>query len=373
MKIAIVHDFLREYGGAERVLESLHELYPQAPVYVAFYDQKALGIHWQRFADWDLRTTWFAKIPGHKKLYSPLRFLAPAAFKALDLSEFDVVISSSNAFEAKAVQAPNGVHICYCHTPPRALYGYSTMSSWKRNPIFRFFGELINHYMRMADFHAAQQVDVLVANSHETERRIEKFYRRQSHVIYPPVRVPSEKPATEFGQYYFFVSRLGLQKHPEMAVEAANRLRRPLKLAGAGPMFEYLETNAGSTVELLGPVSDDELAELYRHARALIFPVEDEDFGITPVEAMGYGVPVVAHRSGGPMETVIPGKTGVLFDELSTEGVMAGIKGLELLLEKKALSRAEIAKWAAKFSKENFQKQIIALVSQASKSPKPRR
>ncbi|MDQ5951465.1 MAG: hypothetical protein QG639_746, partial [Patescibacteria group bacterium] len=192
MKVALVHDYLREYGGAERVLESLHQLFPDAPVYTAFVDENALGIHWQKFKDWNIKQTWISDIPFHKIAYSPLRLFAPAAFKDLDLSSFDVVISSSNAYFAKAVQVPNGKHICYCHTPARSLYGYSTMSDWRSNPITRIGGSLINHYLRMVDFEVAQKVDTFIANSEETQQRITKFYRRNSTVVYPPVNVPEK-------------------------------------------------------------------------------------------------------------------------------------------------------------------------------------
>lgn len=331
--IALVHDFLREYGGAERVLEALHQIFPDAPVYTAFVDQRALGKHWQRFASWDIRSTWFAKLPFHKKLYSPLRFLAPHAFASLDLSQYDIVISSSNAFEAKAVLSKRSelgkrppCHICYCHTPPRALYGYSTMSAWKKNPVIHFFGNLINHYMRIIDFQVAQKVDLFLANSEETAKRIGKFYRRQSQVVYPPVAV--EQIAKLAGkpqplvkrQYYFYINRLGLQKHPEMAVAVCNKLNLPLKIAGAGQMLEQLKAMAGPNIEFVGVPNDQQLAKLYAGAKALLYPVEDEDFGIIPIEAMSAGTPVIAHNSGGPSQTVI----GV--GEVSKNGVGVGSK-----------------------------------------------
>jgi glycosyltransferase involved in cell wall biosynthesis len=363
LKIVLVHDFLREYGGAERVLETLHEMYPQAPVYVAFLDKKALGIHWQRFADWDIRETWFAKLPFARKIYSPLRFFAPHAFKSLNLAEYDVVISSSNAFEAKAVRAPRGVHICYCHTPPRALYGYSTMSSWKKNPLFKFFGEIINHYMRMEDWYAAQKVDHFIANSTETQRRIAKFYRRESTVIFPPVHMAKkEKSTTAKRSYYFYLNRLGLQKHPELALAACNQLGVQLKLAGSGAMENQLRATAGPTVEVLGAVSDDQLVELFAGAKALLYPVENEDFGMIPIEAMSHGVPVIAHRSGGPMETIVEGKTGLFFEELSVEAMAAAIKRAS----KMSFDSASIRRHAQKFSKENFIAQLQKLVSQVA-------
>jgi glycosyltransferase involved in cell wall biosynthesis len=369
IKVALIHDFLREYGGAERVLEELHKIFPQAPIYVAFLDKQALGQHRARFEDWDIRQTWFAKIPAHKRFYSPLRFLAPKSFASLDLSEYDLVISSSNAFEAKAVSASSGRHICYCHTPPRALYGYSTMSNWKKNPIVKLGGQLINHYMRVSDFNAARQVDYFLANSEETQARIKKFYRRESTVVYPPVAVEKIKARAQNSQpkdYYFYIGRLGLQKHPEIAVKICTKLNLPLKLAGTGPMLAKLKQLAGKSVEFLGAVPDDQLWQLYSEAKALLYPVEDEDFGIVPVEAMAAGTPVIAHRSGGPSYTIKTGKTGK--QGKTSKQVRTGLFVSDFKLEswEQALqkfqsiqfNRKEIQQEASKYSTKKFHQQI---------------
>lgn len=367
-KVALIHDFLREYGGAERVLEAFHEIFPQAPVYTAFFDKQALGSHWQRFADWEIRQTWFSKIPGHKKLYSPLRFLAPKTFADLDLSDYDLIISSSNAFEAKAVKNPQGLHICYCHTPPRALYGYSTMSNWRKNPVIKFFGQIINHYMRVVDFKHAQQVDYFLANSEETQARISKFYRKDSTVIYPPVSLALnqakllklKKQAAQ--DYYFYIGRLGLQKHPELAVQACSQLNLNLKVAGTGPMLDELKAKAGSTIEFLGSVRDEDLAKLYAGAKALLYPVEDEDFGIVPIEAMLAGTPVIAHYSGGPKYTVKPNQNGLFFQELTADGLMQAIQEFEKLESKAVFIAKDIAETASKYSQPEFAKNISEFI-----------
>jgi len=345
----------------------LHELFPTAPVYVAFADPHAMGAHWQRFAGWDIRQSWLTRLPGYKKLFSPYRVFAPQFFSQFDLSEYDLVISSSNAYFAKAVKVPNGKHICYCHTPPRALYGYSTLSDWQRKPVIGLLGKLLNHYLRVVDYQIAQKVDVFVANSEETRRRIAKFYRRDALVIHPPVDVSIEQPQRlsttqhEVG-YYVYVNRLALAKHPEMAVEACAKRRLPLKVVGQGKMLPQLKQLAAryqaQTIEFLGGVSDEELHELYSGARALLYPVEDEDFGMVPVEAMGHGVPVIAHASGGPLETVIDGQTGILFDELSTSGLLAAIERFEKL----HFSPISIHGFAQQFNKQQFQRKILQLV-----------
>lgn len=360
IKVALVHDYLREYGGAERVLEALHEVYPDAPVYVAFKDEQALGIHWQRFKSWDIRESWLTKIPFYKKLYSPLRIWAPNYFEAFDLSEYDVVISSSNAYMAKAVKVrPDAIHVCYCHTPPRSLYGYTTMSDWRRNPLTRWVGTLINHYLRVVDFQIAQRVTYFIANSKETQRRIMKFYRRDSTVIYPPVNIPTKLARKSLGEYYVYVNRLALAKHPELAVQVCTQLQLPLKVVGTGKMLEELKQMAGPTVEFLGAVSDDKLNQLYAGAKALLYPVEDEDFGIVPVEAMGHGVPVIAHESGGPKETILEEKTGLFFQELSARG----LKEAMLLADSYHWSPAAIHQHAEKFSLPAFKKNIQKFIA----------
>ncbi len=363
LKVALVHDYLREYGGAERVVEAFHELFPSAPLYTAFVDAKALGIHWSSFSDWDIRETNMNKLPFYKKFFSPYRVFAPQAFKALDLSEYDVVISSSNAYFAKAVTTENGsskaIHICYCHTPARSLYGYTTMSNWKQNPFTRFFGTLLNHYLRVVDFKIAQQVPYFIANSKETQRRITKFYRRDSVVMYPPVDVPESSPRDIKGEYFLYVGRLAASKHVELAIQACTQLGLSLKVVGSGKGSEYLQELAGPTVTFEGSVDDATLHRLYENAKALIFPAEDEDFGIVPVEAMGHGVPVIAHKSGGPMETVIEDKTGLFFTDLTVASVVSALGRFE----KKQFSRKTIYAHALRFSKERFKKEMLELIN----------
>lgn len=366
MKIAIVHDYLREYGGAERVLEALHELYPEAPVYVGFIDWQSLGIHADRFKDWQIKETWIHHLPLYKKLYSPYRIFAPKAFAALNLAEYDVVISSSNAYFAKSIRVPNGKHLCYCHTPPRALYGYSTMSNWKANPFTRVIGSIMNHFLRVVDFNAAQRVDQFIANSKETARRITKFYRRESLVIHPPVafadwvlqnKVKLVDRADR--KYFLYVNRLALAKHPELAVQVCTQLKLPLKVVGEGKMLTGLKEMAGPTIEFLGGVDDEQLRTLYAGATALLYPVEDEDFGIVPVEAMAFGTPVIAHNSGGPRETCLDGMTGVLFDTLTVDGLQAALKRFTKL----TFPPAQVQKYVKNYSTATFTSSVQKLVN----------
>lgn len=364
LKVALVHDYLREYGGAERVVEALHQLFPSAPLYTAFTDPEVAGVHWQKFADWEIHESWLSKIPLHKKLFSPLRIFAPNYFASFDLSGYDVVISSSNAYFGKAIHT-TGKHICYCHTPARSLYGYSTMTDWESKPMTRVLGNLMNHYLRVVDFRVAQRVDQFVANSVEVQRRIKKFYRRESVVIYPPVKVAAKlAPAPKLGEgeapYFLYVNRLAFAKHPEMAIEACTKLGLRLKVVGDGKLLPKLKALAGPTVEFLGAVLDEELNKLYAGASALLYPVEDEDFGIVPVEAMGHGVPVLAHRSGGPQETIVDGKTGLFFDELSTDGLIETIQRFQHT----KFDRAKIHQHALLFSEEKFRERMLELIEE---------
>lgn len=373
LKVALVHDYLREYGGAERVVEALHEMFPDAPLYTAFVDREALGIHWERFCTWDIRESIAAKIPfiHHNIVFSPLRIAAAYFFEGFDFRDYDVVISSTQMYMSKAVlTAPSTLHLCYCHTPSRSLYGYTTMSNWKKSPLIRMMGELINYRLRTVDFMTAQRPDVMVANSKEVQQRIKKYYRRDSVVIYPPVSVveahtsnskiseSTEDSKLKTQSYYLYAGRITMSKHVDLAVRACVKLGRNLKVVGTGKGLEYLQGLADHHVEFVGSVSDEQLQQLYAQAKGLIFPSEDEDFGIVPVEAMMVGIPVIAHASGGPLETIIDGKTGVLFSELTTDGLVHALEKFESLKFDSKL----IQKHAQQFSKENFQKKIQTLI-----------
>lgn len=379
MKVALVHDYIKEFGGAERVLEALHEVYPDAPVYTSVYHPKFLGPHRQRFKDWDIRTSWLQHIPFSHKLISPLRLLAPFVFQSFDFSQYDVVIvSATGAFESNMIRTKNSelrtkkpVHVCYCHTPPRYLYGYATAREWKNNVVFRALGEFANHFLRMVDFTASQRVDYFIANSEEVKGRIKKFYRKDAVVIYPPVDAAFSKIASsvQLGnqklnakRYFLAGGRLARPKHIDLIVRACRELDVPLKVFGkafAGYGDELKELG-GSKTEFVGEVSDEEKLELMQNAKAYIFASEDEDFGITPVEAMACGTPVIAYRSGGVLESVIEGKTGLFFDELTVESLKKTIKHFDCSNDR--ITSENCRRQAQKFSKERFKKEMKAFI-----------
>lgn len=369
MKIALVHDYIKEYGGAERVLETLHEIWPDAPIYTTVYLPKFLGPHRKRFTRWDIRPSLLQYIPFKGKLLSPLRFIGSRIFGGMDLSKYDIVIVSA----AGTFVSPNLIktgkktlHICYCHTPPRYLYGYPTAAPWNEvwwRKILKLFGQVPMHFMRMTDFEAAQLPDYFIANSKEVAARIEKFYRRDSIVIYPPVDIPSiSHRLLPIGRrnYYLAGGRLARPKRVDLAVRACTKLKLPLKVFGkefAG-YGEELKKIAGPRVEFLGEVTEEEKWKLMAGARAFIFPAEDEDFGITPVEAMAVGTPVIALRSGGVVESVIEGKTGVFFEEPKVESLIGAIRKFN----RTKINSENCITQAKKFSKERFKKEIRKFV-----------
>lgn len=360
MKVALVHDYLREYGGAERVLEVLHEIFPDAPVYTAYYNPKGLGVNASRFASWDIRTSWFQNFPFANKLLSPFRIFGPKMFESFDLSEYDLIISSSSATHlAKSViKRPGALHISYIHTPPRFLYGYTTSFNYKKHWWTRIGGEIINHFMRVLDFEVSQRPDILIANSENIRRRIQKFYRRDSVVIYPPVELEEFRNVGQRVRKYFLsLNRLARSKGTEITVEACTKLNLPLKVAGSGSELERLTKIAGKSVEFMGEVTDEERVKLLAGAKALIVASEDEDFGITSIEAQAAGTPVIAVAAGGYLETVIEGKTGTFFDKATVESLMEVLKKFDPSKYKEE----DLKKNAAKFLKENFKLSIAKL------------
>lgn len=377
MKIALVHDYLKEYGGAERVLETLHEIYPEAPVYTSFVDWGNLGPHADRLKKWNIKKSWMHYLWPIKKLHSPLRFLTPLVWKYFDFSGFDVVISSSGWYMSKGITVPEKcTHICYLHHPPRHLYGYTTSIEWQKYPLVRIYASIVNHFLRIYDFESSQKVNYFIVNSKETQKRCWKFYRRDSIVIYPPVETQSsnvkaqnQNSKLKTREYYLCVSRLARAKHIDLAISACQKLGVPLKIVGKGRDEEYLKSQVAShksQVEFLGEVNDDELDKVYQGAKALIFPSVDEEFGIVSVEAQAHGVPVVGLRSGGIPETLIEGKTGVLFDELTVESIILAIKQLEKL----KINKEDCIKNSQRFSKERFIKEIKQFVNHCYHVPK---
>jgi glycosyltransferase involved in cell wall biosynthesis len=365
MKIALVHDYIKEYGGAERVLEALTEIFPEAPIYTAFYDSK--GTAYERFKNKKIITSWVQDVPFFvTKLHSPLRFLAPFIWESFDLSEYDVVISSASWYITKGLKKHFGknhfIEICYCHTPPRWLYGYTTSVNFQKHVLIRAYAAIVGHFMRLYDFKAAQKVNFFIANSQEVASRIKKFYRRDAVVIYPPVGLPKISDIKR-QDYYLIVSRITGAKGLGMAIEAAKKAGFKLKIAGSPSGYYSLPENSNKNIEFLGQVTDEELVRLYKRAKAFLALSKDEDFGITPVEAMLCGTPVVAFNGGGYRETVLDKKTGLLFNDYSIDGLIKAIREFEGL----KIDPKDCINQAQKFSKERFKKEILNFVQEKLK------
>ena len=359
IKVALIHDFLTEYGGAERVLEALVKMYPSAVVYTAYVDRRKFGKNGRYLTDSVIISSVFQKIIFFKKLISPMRVFAPLVFRHFNLDDFDLVISSTNTYFAKAVVVRNGLHICYCHTPPRYLYGYPTARNWKKSLVGRLIGELMNFALRQVDFSVSQKPNVMIANSKEVQARIKKFYRRDSVVVYPPVEV-GDYQVKSGGSYYLVVSRLARAKRVDLAILAAKRLKIKLKVVGTGVELDSLKKIAGSDTEFLGFVPDKNLWEIYAQAKAFLFTAEEEDFGMTPVEAMLMGRPVIALNQGGVKETVVDGSTGVLFENADVDDLVRAIKRFE----KMSFNIDDIQKHARKFSRKVFEAKIKKIVKE---------
>ncbi len=356
IKIALVHDFLTEYGGAERVLETLVEMYPSAKVYTAYFDKTKFGKGGIYLTETEIEGSLFQNIPLFPKILSPMRIFAPMVFRKFDLNGYDLVISSTNTYFAKAVNF-DSVHICYCHTPPRYLYGYPTARNWKKSFVGRVVGEFMNFWLRQIDFNVSQKPTVMIANSKEVQKRIKKFYRRNSIVVYPPIDTnKAQKP--QKGEYYLVVSRLARAKRVDLAVRAAKKLNTKLLVVGTGIEMEGLKEIAGNKTKFLGFVPDNELWKVYSKAKAFIFSAEEEDFGMTAVEAMAAGKPVIALRQGGVKESVVEGETGIFFDEATVESLVNAIKQFE----KMKFDTNKILNQSKEFSKEKFEEGIKAVI-----------
>lgn len=329
-KIAIVHDWLTNMGGAERVVLALHKAFPNAPIYTSMYDPEKMPL----FADCDVRTTDLQNLPGPlKKLHKLFPTLRGRAFRKLDLSEFDIIISSSSA-ESKQVRKTreNQVHICYCHTPIR--YYWSHYDEYKKDPSMGELNWLVRLAMpvlvpsqKKADYKAAQNVDVFIANSNEVRERIKKYYDKNSTVVFPPIdidRFAKYAPNKDRGGL-IAVGRQVPYKRIDLAVEAANKLGADLDVYGRGPEHDRLVEMGGETVSFRTDATDAEIAEAFGNASAFLFPAE-EDFGIVQVEALAAGCPVIAYKKGGALDIVTDGVTGVFFDSQDVDSLTNAIE-----------------------------------------------
>lgn len=349
-KIAIVCDWLTNMGGAEKVIHSLHRLFPKAPIYTTLYDPKRM----EGFEKATIYTSFLQRIPYSQKKHPWFLNAMPLAIESFNLDEYDVVVSSSHSVAKGVVTKPETIHITYCHTPMRYAW-----EPWELEFRLKSFPQFLHnsikkkiHKLRIWDRLTADRVDHFLVNSNYIAQRVKKYYRRDSTVIHPPINIDGFA-SSEPKDFYLMVGRLIPYKRFDLVIETFNKLNKPLVIVGSGPEEASLKKMAKKNVTFKGRVDDQELKKLYSEAKALVFP-QLEDFGITPVESIASGRPVIAYQKGGAQDTVIEGKTGVFFAEQTQESLIQALDQFE----KQEWNSKEIVKHAKKFSDERFQKEI---------------
>lgn len=359
MKVALVHDYLLKLGGAERVLKVFAEMFPNAPIYTLFYDEKKVNKVFPKERVKPSRLQKFYKLLGGRHRF--LVHLLPKAIEDFDFEEFDLVISSSSAY-AHGVLTPLATrHLCYCHSPMRYIWDYC--NEYRQENAIKGFKALLyaplTKYLREWDFLSKDRPDMYIANSQTVKNRLNKYYKLDSEVIYPPVDVDRFRASEKHENYYLIVSTLTPYKKIDLAVQLFNKIGRRLVIIGDGPSKAYLQDIAGDNIDFLG-FKDDETVKTYmENCRALIFPGE-EDFGIVPVEAMACGKPVLAYAKGGVTETVISGKTGEFFFEPTVESMEDGLA--RLLYNERFYRPHTIRRHTFYFSREVFEKKIRNMI-----------
>ncbi|MBI2414843.1 glycosyltransferase [candidate division WWE3 bacterium] len=365
-KIAIVHDYLVQHGGAERSVEAIAQIFPEAPIYTAIYKPKKVGgIFSSRkvYTATKGANTLFNIFPIFAKYFT---FLIPMFFENLNLDEYDIIISSSSGYAKGVLTKPRQLHIGYIHTPPRFLYGYSVESTKRNAWYYKPVVMIVDHFLRVWDFVAAQRPDFLVANSKTTRDRIRKFYGRDAIVINPPVEIDDTKIERNSLEppYYYALGRLVAYKNYDLIIEVFNILGLPLKIIGTGPEEAKLKKIAKSNIKFLGRSNDLERNTVIENSLGYIFPVVEEDFGIVVVEALTHGKPVLAHRSGGPTEILREGKDGMFVDDLNLPNFVDKMREFDKAVRNKNFDPIDIKKNSAKYSKQRFQNELYEFVMQ---------
>jgi len=356
MEVALVHDFFCNLGGSDAVVQALHQLFPEAPVYTLLvYDRNRQA---ELVQGMKLRTSFIQRLPLAGRIHQPFLPLFPLATESFDLRGYDVVISSSHSCAKGVITPPETLHICYCHTPMRYAWDMYFEYTWRMGRLTRLVTALVMHYIRQWDVSSSARVDHFIANSRFVARRIWKYYRRKATVIHPPVDTAYFTPGDEREDYYLVVSRLTGYKRIDLAVAAFNRLGYPLRVIGNGPESRRLQSMARPNITFLGHQPRRVVREHLARCRALVFPGV-EDFGIVPVEAQAAGRPVIAYASGGALETVVNGVTGVFFQEQNPAALCAAVGAFE----QTTFDREIIRNHALKFDATRFFQEMRAFVA----------
>lgn len=367
MKIALVHDYLVQYGGAERVLECFAELFPYAPIHTIVYDKEAMhGV----FEGKDIRTSYLQKFSLARRRHRFFPLLMPIAIEQFDFSKYDIVLSDSSSYAKGILTNPDTLHVCYMHTPMR--YAWDDCQRYTQEFGFpQFIRQLVPfamNYIRLWDRVSADRVDKYLANSNFVARRIKKYYRKDAEVIHPPVSVGSFYIAEKQQDYYLMVGRLIAYKRHDIAIQAFNKLGFKLKIIGRGPEMKRLQKMAESNIEFLGRVSEEDLAKYYAECQAFIFP-QEEDFGIVAIEALASGRPLIAYRGGDIPEHVEDGRTGIFFDRQDPQEIMQAVGKFQ----KTSFDPQYIRRTALGFDREIFKDKIRKHLEQLLAEHKKRR
>ena len=356
LKIAIVVEELTQLGGAERILDSVLELFPKSPIFTLVFDKEKTHHRYDKF---DIRPSFIQKMPFGIKRYKWYLPLMPLAVESFDLKEYDIILSITSALVKGIKTRKNQIHICYCNTPTRYLW-VDSEEYVKNAPIPFFIRPLmptVLSYLRKWDLKASKRPDFFIGNSINIQKRIKKYYQRNSDVIYPMTDIKKFKPSKTVGDYYLLISRIEPYKRVDMVIDAFKGLKEKLVIVGSGTKKDQFIKSAPKNVEFLGRKTDKELAKVCSEARALIFP-QDEDFGIVPVEAMAAGRPVIAYGKGGALETVVAGKTGEFFFPQTT----TALKNVISKFDYKKYKKEDCRKQASKFDKSLFKEQILEYI-----------
>jgi glycosyltransferase involved in cell wall biosynthesis len=360
MRVAIVHDYLNQTGGAERVVESFHRLWPDAPIFTTLADRDAMPVS---LRDADIRVSWMQRLPAWRRHFRAYLPLYPLAIESFDLRGYDVVVSSSSAW-AKAVRAPaHAVHVCYCHTPMRWVWDYEQYVAREGfGPLTRLALPPVIAALRAWDVRTAKRPTHIVVNSRVVQDRVQRCWGRTSELLHPPVDTGRFSVGSGAGRAHLVVSRLAHYKRIDLAVAAFTQLGLPLEIIGDGPARRSLEAIAGPTIKFRGRVDDAGVARAMQECRALIFSGE-EDFGITPLEANASGRPVIAYRAGGATETVRDAVTGVLFEEQSAASLADAVRRAAEI----AWDAAAIRRHAEAYSIASFEARFLAIIEREAR------
>jgi glycosyltransferase involved in cell wall biosynthesis len=359
VKIALVFDWMTVKGGAEKVNLQLHKMYKEAPIFCSIFDKEK---H-KEFLDTTIVTSIIDSLPFSKQKHQFYLGLMPQAYEAFDLSEFDIVVSSSHSCAKGIITKPSTLHICYCHSPMRYAWDnwQEYIQNYNTNRIVKSIAKRKMHKIRMWDRLSAERVDYFIANSNTTKRRIKKYYNKESTVIHPSIDCSKYKIAEKSKGYFLAVGRLTPYKKFDLIIETFNKIGLPLKIVGSGGDQERLKAMAKGNIEFLGYTEEKELKKLYSECEALIFP-QVEDFGLTPLECMASGRPVIALKEGGALDTIIQDKTGVFFNKQTPEDLKKAIKYYQD--NKKKFKKSQIRAHAENFDKKEFKKQFDTYLKQ---------